>query len=102
VTDDHKFVSCSYDSSVSVWKFDPDSKQVDHLFSLTGHVSGVKAVDVSDNMALTGSRDRSLRLWCLKTGDELTQNRISLAGSPSCVNFVWPHAFVGLKSSFFE
>ena len=38
---------------------------VDHVTELNGHVSSVKAVDADQNLAVTASRDRTLKVWSL-------------------------------------
>ena len=35
------------------------------MTELNGHVSSVKAVDVDENLAVTASRDRTLKVWNL-------------------------------------
>ena len=63
--------------SVSVWQFDKASLEVRHMTSLSGHVSGVKAVDCDAIRCVTASRDRTLRVWALKTGDEISLIRLA-------------------------
>lgn len=62
---------------VCVWKFEKTSREVIHVTSLSGHVSGVKAVDCDAVRAVTASRDRTLRLWSLENGDEVKVIRLA-------------------------
>jgi hypothetical protein len=68
--------------SVSLWQYDRSSSDVSHVMSLSGHVSGVKAVDCDAVRVVTASRDRTLRLWSVKTANEI--NEIKLAGKSHC------------------
>ena len=41
-------------------------ESVDHVAELNGHVSSVKAVDINPNIAISASRDRTLKVWSLE------------------------------------
>ncbi|KAK2186741.1 hypothetical protein NP493_190g01013 [Ridgeia piscesae] len=62
------FTSASQDHTAKVW----DVSRSRLLHTLTGHTAAVFAVDMSDSGALviTGSADRSVRLWSAGSGEQ--------------------------------
>ena len=75
--------------SVCLWQYDPSSHEVQLVTSLSGHASGVKAVDCDAVRCITASRDRTLRIWAMKTGEET--GVIRLAGWSFWQ--LWPQPF---------
>lgn len=76
-----KVVSGSRDNTIVAWKgvdtHDEDEPKAVPYRRLEGHSDFVESVALSNNaeFALSGSWDKSLRLWNLKTGDCITKFR---------------------------
>ncbi|KAL0946492.1 hypothetical protein HGRIS_012710 [Hohenbuehelia grisea] len=65
--DDERLVSCSKDRTVRTYSF-PD---LEPQFVLYAHRAAVNAVSISKNLIVSGSGDRSIKLWDLRTGSLL-------------------------------
>ncbi|XP_006457834.1 hypothetical protein AGABI2DRAFT_148368 [Agaricus bisporus var. bisporus H97] len=62
--DDQKLVSCSKDRTVRVYTF----PGLDLLHVLGGHRAAVNAISLSNGLLVSGSGDRSMNVWDVKTG----------------------------------
>lgn len=76
-------IAVGFDRNASIF----DLKSQTPLQTLRGHTNTIWTVDVSpdNSMVVTGSEDRTLRFWEVKTGKELGQ--IAANGIYSCVRF---------------
>ncbi|XP_028406652.1 F-box/WD repeat-containing protein 4-like [Dendronephthya gigantea] len=76
---------------VTVWNM--KDKSLSKLNTFLGHTKCVYCVDVFGNLILSGSRDRSIKIWSLSSGKCLTTTNIddpvrSLAANPFLGRFV--------------
>lgn len=76
-------VAVGFDQTAAIF----DLKNQSPLQVLRGHTNTIWTVDVSpdNSMVVTGSEDRTLRFWEVKTGKEIGQ--VSANGIYSCVRF---------------
>lgn len=75
---DNLAISSSRDKSIKVWRMFPhpnhaepeSSFQVDLLHTLTGHQHSVWTIDINENFLVSGSADRTIRVWRLEADDQ--------------------------------
>jgi len=97
----HFIVTCSEDKSIAAYiKTDvlPDVKWgksegvvkiAGNLFSrLVGHKAAVTCVSISSNLVVSGSRDKTLRVWKLELGSFCYTTLIVLYGHTELIHFV--------------
>lgn len=59
-----RIITASDDCSIHVYSITTG----EHIFSLLGHEGGVWTLDVTENILVSGSTDRTMRIWDLATG----------------------------------
>ena len=82
---------------------------VKHVTQLLGHRNSIKAVDCDEDVAVTASKDQTMKIWRFNnvrpvgpvgpgaptcSQSELT---VELGGSPSCLHLRYPRVAVGVK-----
>lgn len=67
----YHFVTCSHDETCMIWKWNNKlNKHVEHIFTFIGHSRSVDCVDVKNDLVLTGSYDRMLKVWSLVENEQ--------------------------------
>ncbi|KAJ7143155.1 WD40-repeat-containing domain protein, partial [Mycena crocata] len=89
--DSHRLVSCSKDRTVRTYAF-PDLKP---QFVLGAHRAAVNAVSLSDTLIVSGSGDRSVRLWDARTGALLRTFENHHTRGIASIDFAAPYVVSG-------
>ena len=67
------FIILRHDTSLKVW----NASNYEEVFSLGGHTGSISAVLlISEEKAVTGSQDCSVRIWDVKSGTNLLVKEI--------------------------
>lgn len=77
--DEHHFITCSYDETSMVWKWNNKSKQIDHIYTFMGHSRSVDCVNVNHDLVATGSYDHLLKIWSISDSEDVrseTKNKL--------------------------
>ncbi|KAJ7286478.1 WD40 repeat-like protein [Mycena rebaudengoi] len=89
--DSHRLVSCSKDRTVRTYTF-PDLLP---QFILGAHRAAVNAVSISDSFIVSGSGDRSIRLWDANTGKLLRTFENHHTRGIASIDFMPPYVVSG-------
>ncbi|OSD08312.1 WD40 repeat-like protein [Trametes coccinea BRFM310] len=89
--DDRRLVSCSKDRTVRTYAFPDLTRQ--HV--LSAHRAAVNAVAISNNLIVSVSGDRSLRLWDAETGALLRTFENHHRRGIASVDFRYPYVLSG-------
>ena len=102
-----QILSVSHDSSVHMWQYFPTLKAVKHITAVRGHEASVKAVDCDEVIAVTASKDMTVKVWTFEDIQPhgyvanpvayYPTRTIDIGGSPSCVRLNSPMVVVGVK-----
>uniref|UniRef100_A0A6G1SMJ6 Ribosome biogenesis protein WDR12 n=1 Tax=Aceria tosichella TaxID=561515 RepID=A0A6G1SMJ6_9ACAR len=69
-SNDVYFISCGHDEVSILRKFNTKTLKVEPIFTYKGHNRSVNCVDIFDDLAVTGSFDKTLRLWSISEDDQ--------------------------------
>ncbi|KAK3098596.1 hypothetical protein FSP39_021090 [Pinctada imbricata] len=85
VRHENTLVSTSQDKMAKIW----DISRCIHLHTLAGHGAAVFAVDMSENgsLVITGSADKTVRIWSTETGKQLQRIWASQTTSIMAVSY---------------
>ncbi|KAJ3840526.1 F-box/WD repeat-containing protein 11, partial [Lentinula raphanica] len=89
--DQKRLVSCSKDKSVRTYLFPDLAPQ----FVLNAHRAAVNAVAISDTLIVSGSGDRSIRLWDANTGNPLRTFENHHSRGIASIDFKPPYVLSG-------
>ena len=85
---DGKLLSGSDDMSVGVVNItEDDTKSLILSKLLQGHVSRVRALDCQSDKVLSGSDDRSVKLWSIETGNKIKAKKHAYPSTLCHTNF---------------
>lgn len=57
------FVSTGFDELAIIWAYDEKKRKFEQLITLRGHKRSVDSLDIQDDLIVTGSSDKCIKIW---------------------------------------
>ena len=81
---DNQFATCSKDNTIIIWKFETIDKDIQNVYTLTGHTNEVISITFLENKMITLSKeknhkiissslDNTIRIWSYSPSNEVNQ-----------------------------